>query len=460
MAVYDRWHLSNPEPGGEPCEHSRGKRRLYPSGNHLQGKRWQVQWDDPDSPTRRRFKRNFDLRDGSDRNVHADAFDKHIQGTLVARTYTDPRAGEIRLQDYAETWRATRGHNDQSAALLAARLRNHVYEGEPRSGRAPRGALAIGQHPIGFLAARPTVIAAWVASLKGPLPAERSRRQVVDEVAAVFAAAAQDGIVNRNPFGASVVDKPGRGGGKARPFTAAQLDAIAGHLPERLQVLPVLGAGTGARAMELAALGTDDVQFLGRRPRVRVERQLKRIDGRAVFAPLKNRKPHELPLSPTVAAALAQHLADHPPAQVTLPWHDPGGREHGRPVTVRLVLLGDDGGPLTRAALQAAWRTASARAAGTARRDGQRHLFAPGQNLHRLRHTYASMQLRKGVDVVRVAAWMGDTADVVVKTYAHLMPEDDGDADGRAAVDEFFGACAPDVPSEGAGGGSAQAERR
>jgi integrase len=215
--------------------------------------------------------------------------------------------------------------------------------------------------------------------------------------------------------------------------------------------------------MELAALGVHDFQFLGRNPRVTVERQLKKVNGELVFAPLKNRKPHWLPLSEPVAEAVRAHLREHPAGEVTLPWHEPGSKRHGEPVTVRLLLASAAGGPLTRGALVGTWTAAAARAVKSARKDRFHHLVVTGQNIHRLRHTYASMQLRKGVDVVRVAAWMGDTVDVIVKTYAHLMPDDDGDADGREAVEEFFGtppgqdAGAPDVPPEDSGGTSAQA---
>jgi integrase len=468
MAVHDRWHR-DPQPGDKPCGCGRGRNRLYPSAAHGNGRRWQVRWDDPNSATRKQKKKNFALRDPgpgelSDPDRHASAFDKAIQGSIVSRNYTDPNAGNVLLRDYAETWRRTRGHSEQSAGLLAARLRNHVYEDpkRPDSGRAPRGALSIGQHSLSTLAQRPTLGAAWVTSLKKPLPAERSRRQVFDDVSAILEAAVQDGIIGRNPLKNPVVDAPGRDGPKAKPFTAAELDAIAAELPPRLRVLPRLGAGTGAREMELAALGVHDFQFLGKNPRVTVERQLKKIDGSMVFSPIKNRKPHSLPLAAPVAGALQDHLRDHPALEVTLPWHEPGSKRHGEMVTVRLVLQSAAGGPLTRAALVGAWTSAAARAVKSARKDRFHHRVVTGQNVHRLRHTYASAQLRAGVDVVRVAAWMGDTVDMIVKTYAHLMPDDDGDADGRAAVEAFFGtapgdsAGAPGVPPEAVGGTSAQ----
>lgn len=457
MAVYDRWH-KEPAEGDKPCACSRGRNKLYPSADHLKGKRWQVQWEDPDSPARKRLKRNFDLRDAGpgelpDRNKHASAFDKEVQGSIVRQDYTSPNAGSETLKEYAETWRTTRGHSEEAAASLSARLRNHVYEdpAQPGSGRAPRGALAIGQHPMRLLAQRPTMVAAWVTSLKEPLPAERSRAQVVDDLTAMCDAAVEDSVIPRNPMRAKVVDRPGRSGPKAQPYTAAEIAGIRAGLPPRFQVLADMGAGIGSREMELAALGTGDFQFLGKRPRVRVERQIKRVGGKLVFAPLKNRKSHDVPLAPLLAARIARHLELYPAPAVTLPWHEPGSKQlHGQPVTVRLVLAREDGTALARSSVQGYWRTAVGRYLATQAPGRKRRTPHTGWNLHRLRHTYASALLRKGVDVARVAAWMGDTIEMVTKTYLHLMRDDEhGEAEGRAAVDDLFSddAGARGVPS-------------
>jgi integrase len=69
--------------------------------------------------------------------------------------------------------------------------------------------------------------------------------------------------------------------------------------------------------------------------------------------------------------------------------------------------------------------------------------------MHALRHTAASAWLAAGVDIVSVAAWLGDTVQMVHQTYAHLMP--DADDRGRKAMNAFFAAkdsCALDVPSD------------
>lgn len=44
---------------------------------------------------------------------------------------------------------------------------------------------------------------------------------------------------------------------------------------------------------------------------------------------------------------------------------------------------------------------------------------------HVLRHTAASAWLSAGLNPAKVAAYLGDTLQVVVNIYAHFLPEDD-----------------------------------
>ena len=443
MAVYDKWHTKS---GAEPCrEHSRGRARLYPSAAHGVGDRWQVRWYDDQG---RQRKRNFALKEGRDPSRHAEAFDNKIQRDLNTGDYADP-AADVTLQAYAEDWRKTRRHDTVTAEAQERRLRLHVYEDPAAPGRTPRGGVAIGQRKLRELAGRPSLIAAWLAAM--PLQAP-SARLVADDVSAVFRAAVDDGLASRDPVRAASVTRPQRRGAKARPWTPDQVAAMAAALPPRFELVPWLGAGTGMRQGELFGLAVDDIAFLGRYPHVTVSRQVKLVGGRPCFAPVKNRKPHEVPLAASLAPRLARHLELFPAASVTLPWHDVRDPErHGRPVTVRLVLSRPDGRPLRRDAFNTGvWWPAQQRAGITPEpgEDGKR-APARGDGCHALRHTAASVWLRAGIDVVRAAAWLGDIPATVLSTYAHLMPGESGD-DGRAAVDRFFAADAGDGAVRGA----------
>ena len=55
---------------------------------------------------------------------------------------------------------------------------------------------------------------------------------------------------------------------------------------------------------------------------------------------------------------------------------------------------------------------------------------------HVLRHTAASEWLSKGQSLAKTAAYLGDTKEVVLSVYAHLMPSDDDLA--RDIMNGFF----------------------
>src|SRR5262249_2772529 len=169
------------------------------------------------------------------------------------------------------------------------------------------------------------------------------------------------------------------------------------------------------------------------------------VGGQFTFAPTKNRKVRDTPLSVRVAPILAEHVRLYPPAEVTLSWHDPRDpKRHGRPATRKLLFTRPDGGALNRLSFTGAWQKAW-KAAGI-RGAGQRN------GCHPLRHPAASAWLSAGLGLARVAAYLGDTQEVILRTYSHFMPDDEDRA--RQVMDAFLaplsGAdespCAPDVP--------------
>lgn len=436
MSVYDRWHKSHPKPDDKPCkEHSRGRNKLYPSSEHLQGKRWQVRWEDLDGKQK---SRNFTVKEGKNPDLHAEAFDAKITNELNAGTYIDPAAGEVTLKEYAEYWRKNRGGLDgNEAAALERRLRLHVYEGEPGSGLTPKGGTAIGQRLLRDLARRPSLVQAWITAI--PLK-DSSAGLIVSDVSAVFRAAADDGAVHRNPVRAGSIGRRRTVTSKAMPWPREYLEAMERRLPGRIGVVPWLGAGTGGRQGELFGLAADDIRSGGKDPRVRIVRQVKLVGDRPYFAPVKNRKEHSPPLAPSLAARLERHMERFPPVPVTLEWYDLADEDmHGRLVTVKLILH-DRGGAWFRHGFNNHWRQARRLAGiGEAPENGaSARKLSRRDGTHVLRHTAASAWLRAGIDVVRVASWMGDTPEMIWKTYAHMMPERD-DGDGREAIDRMLG---------------------
>jgi integrase len=288
---------------------------------------------------------------------------------------------------------------------------------------------------------RPSILQAWIAGLR---LAPSSAAQVVGVVSAVLAAAQDDGLITRNPIAAKSVQRPKVTPRKARPWTLAQVEAVATALPARFSVLPYLGAGTGMRQGELFGVAVEDVDFLRKVIHIRV--QVRLIGGALNFAPLKNNREHDVPLAESLVPVLAEHMRRYPPCEVTLPWKVPDGEA----VTRTLILTTPAGRALNRTDFnRQTWHPALVKAAiRPAPEPGEkRRRPDPGNGMHVLRHTAASSWLSARVNIAAVAAWLGDTVQVVSRTYAHMMPDDI--AAGRQAVDAFFTGSAPDVQQAG-----------
>jgi integrase len=348
----------------------------------------------------------------------------------------DPSAGEITLQAYAESWRARQTHDTASAERVAGSFRRHVYSAPRTPGRTPAGAPSIGDYPLRALARRPSIVQGWLAGI--PLH-PNSVRLVASLLSPVFTAGVEDGLIGKNPLKASQVRLPKAVKREVTAWSAEQVAAVAAELPARWSALAALGAAIGARQGELFALAVDDIDFLRRNAHVAV--QVKYVGGRFTFAPVKNRKVRDTPVSARVIPILAEHVRLHPPGKVTLPWHDlKDPKQHGKPVTRRLLFTRPDGGALNRMSFNRAWTKAWKAAGVPAGRPNGCHV---------LRHTAASAWLSAGLGLARVAAYLGDTQEVILRTYSHFMPDDEDRA--REIMDRFLeplsgSSSAPDVP--------------
>jgi integrase len=161
-----------------------------------------------------------------------------------------------------------------------------------------------------------------------------------------------------------------------------------------------------------------------------------------VLRPREEQEDRDVPVADPIIPVLAEHVRMFPPVKVTLPW----GAPDGRPITRKLLFTTPEGRALNRSAFNWVWQKAW-RAAGVDPAHGRLN------GCHVLRHTAASAWLSKGLGLAKVAAYLGDTKEVVLATYEHFMPDDDDRA--RAIMNAFFaplregsaeGSCARSVP--------------
>ena len=123
--------------------------------------------------------------------------------------------------------------------------------------------------------------------------------------------------------------------------------------PSRYEILPYLGAATGERQGEMFAIDTDqDIDFLRRV--IHVRRQVKIIRGKQAFAPLKNDKVHDVPLTEDAVVMLSEYMRVWPPELVTLPWI----MASGELATFRLLLSRGAGLPMHRKLVNDRWKAA------------------------------------------------------------------------------------------------------
>jgi integrase len=381
--VDDRWYRTDPVTGAR-----------VPTDRHGTGRRWTARWRD-DAGVQR--KRSFD------RKGDAERFLAQVQADLSRGAYTDPAAGRIRLDAYAEGWLAAQTSDPSTRQATELRLRLHVLP-------------ALGGYELRAL--RPSVIQAWTRGLAATL-APNYVRVIFANLSAVLRAATDDGRIARNPCRVGSVRPPAPARRRVEPWPAERVVAVAEALPDRYRILVVVGAGCGLRQGELFGLAVDDVDFL--RGVVHVRRQVKLLGDRQLFALPKGGRQRDVPLAEQVALRLAAHLRDWPAVAVTLP-----GLPSGRAETARLVLSTRERTVLHRSYVNRhVWKPALERAGVPATRE---------HGMHALRHYYASALLEAGVSIKALAEYLGHAdPGFTLRVYTHLMPASEERA--RAAVD-------------------------
>jgi integrase len=354
-----------------------------------------VRYTDPDGRERGR---------SFDRKQAAENFRSTTAADLLRGTYLDPDAGKITLRRYARDWLEGWHEDSGRAEHIRWQLDHHILP-------------VLGGATLARLASRPTLIQQWVAGLA---LASSSAEGVFVTLSQILSAAVDDGRIPKNPCQAKSIRRPRAGPRKVVPWTAAEVAAVRSELPGRYRVAADCGEGLGMRCSEIMALGPDEIDFLRRN--VHVGRQIKRQGGRLWFSKPKGRKERDVPLPQRTSMALSAHIAEFGTADITLPWHEPGDRRHGKPVTFPLLFrtIRESRAVSESTFNSATWGPARRRAGVT---HGP-YLDGP----HALRHYYASVLLAggpdlPGVDIRTLSEYLGhhDPA-ITLRIYAHLLP--------------------------------------
>lgn len=164
----------------------------------------------------------------------------------------------------------------------------------------------------------------------------------------------------------------------------------------------------------LAGLRIGEISHLRTGVDVDMERGVVRVQPRAgafPWRPKTDRSVRDVPMAKALVPVLEYHLQHFAGDRYLL-------RLPGRDVPMSIHTLGD-------------WTEAGMKRAGL------KYGRDDGYTTHTLRHTFASWLAQRDVQLLKIALLMGDTPEMVARTYAHLTPRDLGRAVG--IIDEVAG---------------------
>jgi integrase len=399
--IQDRWYKTVNDPATGKA--ARAKTALC--GNGL---RYKVRYLDPDGNEKSRMYPDKCKKQAED-------FLLEVESSKKEGKYVDPRAGRIKFRQQAENWIKGQSPDRATRGALRSRLDSQIY---PHFGDLPINSI------------KSATVRDWLGVLEENKLSQNYKTVLFTTLSSVMDSAVEDRLITINPCKAKSIRRPTSPNSDIVVWPKDRLRAVQDGLSARFRIICTVGAGCGLRQGEILGISLDDIDE--DEEGLHVQRQIRVVDRTLVFALPKGGKKRRIPLSPGVLAAMCAHERAFPSREVTLPW----GESDGKPVTVQLLVTGDDGRLYTgdcfhKVVWQGAFRTAGV----------EYHKRADG--MHALRHFYASTLLAQGVSIKELAEYLGHSdPGFTLRTYTHLVPSSYERA--RMAIDGVFGLTSAD----------------
>lgn len=240
----------------------------------------------------------------------------------------------------------------------------------------------------------------WLADPdeQGKRLADPTIANIVIPLRAALGTARREGLIRHNPSHDLALphrDQPTGEDEEAKVFSRGQLAAVLAKAPDGHRLLLELLAGTGLRISEAIGLRRRDLRLEGPAPVVCVRRAIVK---ERVEPPKSRHSRRDVRLPAGLAARLRAHLAD----------------EVG-PDPDALVFTNEAGGPLDPDNLRSRVVKPLVAEAG-----------APWAAFHTFRHTFASMHLAGGTNLLQLSRALGHHSPAfTLSRYTHLLPGDE-----------------------------------
>lgn len=238
-------------------------------------------------------------------------------------------------------------------------------------------------------------------------------RGILTPLSRILNSAVRRGLVNENPMRRlERGERPRTEHREQRILDQDEIGKLLGDAPARYRLLLATALSTGLREMELLGLTWGDLDFVANVVRVRA--QLSRINGER--KPLKTGAARrDVILTPSIARELKAHRLASP------------------------FSTDSDYVFCTRADRPMSWSNVIRRGLHKAVTEGK--LRDPRPRFHDLRHTFASLLIGQGADVVYVSRAMGHSDPAVtLRVYASLWSELAHGEKFRALLDDTLSA--------------------
>ncbi|MGW3143668.1 tyrosine-type recombinase/integrase [Streptomyces sp. NPDC001177] len=403
--VYDRWHLSRPPADAEPCEaHSSKTQRLYPSGDHGTGKRWQVRYRDLSG---KQCKENFEKKTAADSRA------AKVTAELDDGVFVNRELGKQKFKAIAERWQETAVHRERTETNVERALRLHIYPtfGNREIGRIQRA------DGLRWIKERSAVIAPSTFATPWNV------------CTSILKMAHQEGIIPKYPW--EGLKPPEVFYPEIHPLHPEAVKALIVTASPRYRALVRQAASTGLRQGELFGLEDEDPS-----ESVTVEQQMIGPDkGVPYLGEPKTRQSYRaVPQGRSVMDEIERHRERFPPRVVYIE-----DRTNPRkPVWrhARLLYTSETGGAIRRGSWAKVWARNVKRANARLKKSGSKVRVPEDTTLHDLRHFYASVLIKNGATPKQVQMRLGHAKpSITLNVYTHLWEaEEDRTADMMEAA--------------------------
>lgn len=350
-------------------------RRRFGAVRKLKSGRWQVRYRDPVTDQLRPAPQTFPTK------TEAGRWLSMLEADMLRGAWLDPAEGEMRFDELAERWFATKIHLRETTKLQYRYLLDkHVL---PFFGDRPIGGVSV------------LDVQTWLAERKAKTKlSSNSVAKAYKVLRMVMETAVDAGLILRSPCrvkGAATERLP-----EMQAATPEEVAAIASNVEPRWQALILMAAYSGLRWGELAGLRQKHLDPLHKK--VRVVEQLLEINGHLMFAPPKTSAGvRTVALPPFLVEVMVEHVA-----------------RYSQPGPDGLVFVMPEGTPLRRENFRRRVWCPAVAAVGM-----------KGFRFHDLRHTNATLAAESGASLRSLMARLGHASAAAAIRYQHKLEGQD-----------------------------------